>query len=237
MINHPTVSVVIPAYNEEKYLGDCLESLKNQSLHRSNYEVIVVDNNSSDKTAQIAESFGARVVGCQTQGVAAARAVGSEAASGEIIAGTDADTTVSSDWLEKILSHFQSDHELVGLTGPTYLKKTNFLFSRSSYIVFDVFQRFNFLIGKPTFSGFNYAVRADIYKRIGGINPDLASAEDIDLSFRLAKEGKVGYFSDVIVYTSARRIRKDPIGFFSHNLRNYYRMMRGKQPEAFKPIR
>ncbi|MEX0621982.1 MAG: glycosyltransferase family A protein [Candidatus Woykebacteria bacterium] len=237
MIKHPKISVVIPAFNEEKYLADCLESLQNQSLHRANYEVIVVDNNSSDKTAEIAENYGIRVVGCQTQGVAAARAVGSEAAYGEIIAGTDADTAVSNNWLEKILFHFHNDHELVGLTGPAYLKKTNFLFSKSSYIAFDLFQRFNFLIGKPTFSGFNYAVKAEAYGKIGGINPDLASAEDIDLSFRLAKEGKVRYFSDVLVYTSGRRIQKDPIGFFRHNLTNYYLMIRGKNPEPFKPIR
>ncbi|OGY25613.1 MAG: hypothetical protein A2Z11_04735 [Candidatus Woykebacteria bacterium RBG_16_43_9] len=237
MINKPLISVVIPAYNEEKYLADCLESLKKQIFPKVHYEVIVVDNNSTDKTREIAESYEARIVGCQVQGVAAARRAGSEAAYGEIIAGTDADTRVASDWLEKIWHHFYEDPALAGLTGPVFFKDTNIIFSKISYITFDIFQRFNFLIRKPTFSGFNYAVRADAYREIGGINPELPSAEDIDLSFRLGKKGKVAYFEDCIVYTSPRRIKKDPVGFFRHNIKNYFLMLRKKQPEPFQPIR
>jgi glycosyltransferase involved in cell wall biosynthesis len=237
MIDLPLISVVIPAYNEEKLLADCLESLNKQTFSKSNFEVIVVDNNSTDKTAEIARNSDARVIGCQVQGVAAARAAGSSAAYGEVIAGTDADTRVASGWLEKIWSHFEADHELLGLTGPVYFKNTNVVLSKLSYITFNVFQRFNFLIRKPTFSGFNYAVRTDAYKEIGGVNPQLPSAEDVDLSFRLAKKGKVGYFEDCVVYTSPRRIKKDPVGFFRHNLKNYYLLLRKKQPEPFSPIR
>lgn len=237
MINHPLISVVIPAYNEEKYLSSCLESLERQTFPKQKYEVIVVDNNSGDKTAEIAKKFGTRVVGCQVQGVAAARAAGSEAAYGEIIAGIDADTLASPNWLEKINSHFQKDPSLIGLTGSVYLAKTNFVFSLVSHFTYEVFQRFNFAIGKPTFSGFNFAVRADAYKHVGGFDPTLPSAEDLDLSFKLAKIGKVAYFTDVVVYTSARRIKKDPVGFFRHNLKNYALMLSGSDPEPFKPIR
>ncbi|MDP2720990.1 MAG: glycosyltransferase [bacterium] len=237
MIEHPLISVVIPAYNEEKLLSEALEALKKQTFPKEKYEVIVVDNNSTDKTAEIAQDYDAKVLGCQVQGVAAARAAGSQAARGEIIVGTDADTQVAANWLEKIATHFQKDPVLLGLTGPAYLAKTNFLFSQASYFTFDLFQRLNFAISKPTFSGFNYAVRADAYQHVGGINPQLPSAEDIDLSFKLAKIGKVRYFSDVVVYTSPRRIIKDPVGFFRHNLRNYLSMVKGGQPEPFKPIR
>ena len=62
----PAISVVIPAFNEEKYLPACLEALKKQTF--KNYELIVVDNNSTDKTAQIAKKFGARVVKEKKQG-------------------------------------------------------------------------------------------------------------------------------------------------------------------------
>lgn len=237
MKEHPKVSVVIPAYNEEKYINESLQSLKEQSIPQDKFEVIVVDNNSTDDTAKIAEEFGARVVGCQTQGVSAARATGSSAAYGDIIAGTDADTVVASDWLEKILAYFSENDHLVGLTGPTYLHGTNIVLSKAAYISFDIFQRFNFLISRPTFSGFNFAVRKDAYETIGGFDASLESAEDIDLSLKLNKIGKTAYFSDVIVHTSARRLTKDPIGFFSHNLKNYYLMMRNKKPESFKPIR
>lgn len=237
MINKPKISVVIPAYNEEKDLADCLESLQKQTFPKTSYEVIVVDNNSTDKTAQIAQDYGVRVIGCQVQGVAAARALGSDATYGEIIAGTDADTIVADNWLEKIWYHFEKDPKLIGLTGPVYFKDTNVVFSKLAYISFDIFQRFNFLIRKPTFSGFNYAVETEAYKAVGGINPKLESAEDIDLSFRLSKKGKVGYFEDCIVYTSPRRLTKDPVEFFRHHSKNYFAMLRGKPPEPFEPIR
>jgi len=237
MKEHPKISVVIPAYNEEKYISESLESLQNQTIPQEFFEVIVVDNNSTDKTAQIAESSGARLVGCQTQGVSAARATGSRAANGDIIAGTDADTVVAADWLEKILDHFNEDDGLVGLTGPTYFHNANPLLSKAAYISFDIFQRFNFLIKRPSFSGFNFAVRREAYNSVGGFNPELPSAEDIDLSLKLTKIGKVGYFSDVLVYTSARRLTKDPVGFFRHNAKNYLLMLQNKNPEGFKPIR
>lgn len=237
MKEHPKISVVIPAYNEEKYISEGLESLSKQSISKDTFEVIVVDNNSTDKTAEISDSFGVRLIGCQTQGVSAARATGSSTANGDIIVGTDADTIVAPDWLERILAHFTEDENLLGLTGPTYFHDTNFLLSKAAYIGFDIFQRFNFLINRPAFSGFNFAVRKDAYLSVGGFNPQLPSAEDIDLSLRLAKIGRVEYVPDVIVYTSARRLTKDPVGFFRHNLKNYLLMLQKKTPEGFKPIR
>lgn len=235
MMNPIKISVVIPAYNEEKDLGDCLESLKNQTLPSSDFETIVVDNNSTDKTAQIAQGYGVRVVSCQVQGVAAARAGGSDAVYGEIIASTDADTIVADDWLEKIWHNFENDSKLLGLTGPVYFKDINAVFSKLAYISFDIFQRFNFLIRKPTFSGSNYAVKTEAYKAVGGINPKLESAEGIDLSFRLSKKGKVGYFEDCIVHTSPRRLTKDPVEFFRHHSKNYFAMLRGKPPNHLSP--
>jgi len=237
MIHKPLISVVVPAYNEEKYLANCLESLNNQVFPRVNYEVIVVDNNSTDATRQIAEKYGARVVGCQVQGVASARDAGIKAAWGEIIANTDADTTVAPDWLEKIASHFHSDPMLLGLTGPAYLLDTNPINSKISYFTFNLFQIFNFAINKPTFSGFNFAVKIEAYNEVGGINVELPSAEDVDLSFKLTKIGKLKYFTDVVVYTSARRLKKNPFEFFRHNIKNYLSMLTGKEPEPFGPIR
>src|SRR3990167_9148920 len=92
------ISVVVPAFNEEKYLSRCLESFKQQDYPKEKFEVIVVDNNSTDKTPKIAQSYEARLVGCQVRGVAVSRQAGGQAAKGEIIAGTDADTVVSTNW-------------------------------------------------------------------------------------------------------------------------------------------
>jgi len=114
------ISVVIPAYNEERYLGRCLQALRAQSCPASRFESVVVDNGSTDTTARIGRGFGARVVGEPVKGIAKARQTGFEAARGEVIASTDADTVVPPFWLARIAGHFARDLELGGLYGPVY---------------------------------------------------------------------------------------------------------------------
>ncbi len=85
------ISVVVPAFNEEKFIGRCLEALKRQDFSEK-YEIIVVDNNSTDKTAQIAKRMGVKVVSEKKQGDVFALRKGCSEAQGEIIAITDAET-------------------------------------------------------------------------------------------------------------------------------------------------
>src|SRR5512143_1531574 len=95
-----TISVVIPAYNEEKYLPRTLESLK--KLDRKPDEIVVVDGGSTDKTASIAREHGATVITVAHRGIGFARDKGLMKATGDIVAYTDADTVVPHDWLTKI---------------------------------------------------------------------------------------------------------------------------------------
>lgn len=111
------ISVVVPAHNEEKYIRNCLDSLWNQSLDRSRYEIIVVDNACTDRTPYIAEGMGARVIHQPQKGVAIARQTGFMAAEGEIIASSDADSVVAPDWLEVISDFFLNNPEFIGITG------------------------------------------------------------------------------------------------------------------------
>jgi glycosyltransferase involved in cell wall biosynthesis len=97
------VSVVVPVYNGERTLNDCLRSLQAQSLTRSSYEIIVVDDGSSDNSAEIAAWFGARVVRQANAGAAAARNAGLAAARADWIAFTDADCVASRGWLKALL--------------------------------------------------------------------------------------------------------------------------------------
>lgn len=109
------ISLVIPAYNETKYLGKLLASVSGQNFY--DYEIIVVDNNSTDDTAKIAEQFGAKVIKENRQGVAFARQAGFARAQGDIIATTDADTVLPSDWLAKIAAKFGENPRLVAYGG------------------------------------------------------------------------------------------------------------------------
>ena len=102
------ISVVVPAYNEEKYIAACLESIAAQTYPKENFELIVELSGGNDRTKEIAETFSAKITNTGAKrGVSAARQNGAEAARGEIIAQTDADSQVSADWLEKINQYCQ----------------------------------------------------------------------------------------------------------------------------------
>ncbi|HEX8932548.1 MAG TPA: glycosyltransferase family A protein, partial [Patescibacteria group bacterium] len=98
------ISVIIPAYNEEKYIGACIESLLKQN--RLPDEIIVVNNNSTDQTAAIASQYPVKVINEKEQGITPARNRGLNEAQYDIIARTDADTILPPDWIEKIKKHF-----------------------------------------------------------------------------------------------------------------------------------
>ncbi len=110
------ISIIVPTYNEESNIEECLRSLSNQSIPRSEYEIIVVDGNSKDRTREIAEKY-ADLVFIQTSNkVGGARNDGAEASKGEIIATTDADCIIPRDWLARIEEGF-SDPAVVQLYG------------------------------------------------------------------------------------------------------------------------
>jgi glycosyltransferase involved in cell wall biosynthesis len=110
------VSVVVPAYNEAATLPATLASLARQDVP-GGYEVIVVDNRSTDDTAAVAARLGARVVHEPTPGVCAARQAGTDAARGAVVVSTDADTVHPPDWLRRIERHF-ADADVVAVAGP-----------------------------------------------------------------------------------------------------------------------
>jgi glycosyltransferase involved in cell wall biosynthesis len=115
-MNSLTLSIVIPAYNEESYLKSCLSAIAEQSVTPD--EVIVVDNNSTDKTAQIALSFPfVKLVQETRQGLYFSRQTGMDSASSDIIARIDADTIIDRHWVEAIKTTFL-DKTVQGLTGP-----------------------------------------------------------------------------------------------------------------------
>ena len=111
-----SISLIIPAYNEERYLSSCLEAIAVQSVKP--YEVIVVDNNSSDSTNLVASKYPfVKVIKEASQGVIHARSTGFDAASGDIIARIDADTLLPIDWIANLQSIFMEDSELDALSG------------------------------------------------------------------------------------------------------------------------
>lgn len=201
------ISVVIPAYNEERLLGSALKSLKNQTFC-GNYEIIVVDNNSTDKTIKIAKEMGVKVVFESQQGVAFARERGFRAAKGKIIASTDADTIVPCDWLEKIYETFQRNSNTIGIMG-----KIEFFGEKSFKVaivnLFTPFIEFIswLLCGGGCFWGVNFAIKKDIFLRAGGFNTRVVYGEDLELGLRAKKYGKIIFDNKLTIATSARRYK------------------------------
>ena len=111
-------SVIIPAYNAEKHLPACLQALQSQTIDRSLYEVIVVDDGSTDRTALVCGDFpGVRVLSQANQGPAAARNNGAKTAQADIVLFTDSDCEPFPDWIEQMISPFLRDADVVGVKG------------------------------------------------------------------------------------------------------------------------
>jgi len=200
------ISVVIPAFNEEKFLPSCLESLKNQDF--KGFEIIVVDNNSTDKTAEMAKKFGAILVREKRQGVAFARQRGFLEARGEIITTTDADTILPKNWLSKIFEEFEKDENLVAFGGSATLYSGPILARLASNFLLYLFLLLDkFFSGGWNLMGCNFTVRKDAFLKIGGFNLNLKLNEDIEISQRLIKVGKVILDPNFKVKTSGRRYR------------------------------
>lgn len=227
------ISVVVSAYNEEKNLPKCLTALTNQTFPQKDYEIVVVDNNSTDKTVEIAKSFGARVVTEKRQGNTFAVSTGYKAADGEIIASTDSDTVVNKDWLEVIYNAFK-DKNVVGAGGPIIVDSKHKILKSFAQKSYALFLRANFLIGKPHFSGFNFAVRKSVFDEIGGIDETFIMSPDVDLGIRMAKKGKVVYVKDMIVNNSIRRWEETPLDAAWTYLKGYVYSVWLRKPPPVK---
>ncbi|MGA8849336.1 MAG: polysaccharide deacetylase family protein [Dehalococcoidia bacterium] len=209
----PFVSVVIPAYNEESYLLSCLESIKKQD-YAGEYEVIVVDNASTDNTAKIALNWGAQVVYESKRSPACARQRGAEAAAGEIIVFIDADTQAPTYWLSTFVSRFVREPETVSITGPyaycdagKFTKITSYIGNFLSIIIDQIFRK-AFNKGGAIW-GCNFAVRRSALLEVGGFDTSIKFyGEEYEFSLRLKRAGKGGIIPRLFVRTSARRLKR-----------------------------
>lgn len=218
----PEISVVIPAYNEEKLLPGCLESVVNQDFERLRYEIVVADNASTDKTVEIAKKANARVVHEPKKGYVFALRKGIEAARGEIVAVTDADARAPKDWLKKISHHFEKDSQLSGLGGIYSFFDGNFLVRRV----------FSFLLKNFVFEmvGPNMAFRKKAYERIGGFVPEINLAADAFFSFKMRSVGRIKIDHSSQVLVSSRRFHLKHLKHLILYVVNYFYLLLFHQP-------
>jgi glycosyltransferase involved in cell wall biosynthesis len=232
------ISVVIPSFNEEKYIGRLLRSLEKQSF--KNFEIIVADGGSTDRTRKIASKFPrVRIVIEKRRGIGIGRNAGAHAARGKIIVFIDADTTASENLLKSYNAAFK-EKDIVAATGPILpLEKTSEMMKLGFEFVSVLFVKSSILIGKPSIIGSNFAIRKSTFDKIGGFDERFVTYEDYDLSLRIRKIGRIGYLNDAVVYTSIRRVKKwGMLNFFCYHTGNILRYNLLKKPlEKYDPVR
>lgn len=195
------VSIVVPAYNEEKNIKFLIENLLNLNYPKNKYEIIVVDNNSQDKTSEIIKEFQVTYLYETKQSSYAVRNKGVRKASGNILAFIDGDCIPERDWLKNAITHFFNEDVDI-ITGQTLLP-----IGRTSPKPIEIYQ----LIGeaekqkdseqKEMCAGRNMIVKKTIFEKIGYFEEKLISGGDVEWTKRATQYGfKLRYYEDVKVY-------------------------------------
>jgi glycosyltransferase involved in cell wall biosynthesis len=213
-MTEPTLSIIVPAWNEEKHLGHTLASLQQavavyQRERNATAEILVVDNNSADATAEVARRHGARVVFEPVNNIARARNAGARAARGRFLAFCDADNRVTENIF--VLIHDQlSDPGIVG--GGTWIEpERKNLKVRFFYFLWRIYVRLS-RVGV----GLMHCRRED-FQTIGGYDETIYAAEDVQFAYDLRKLGQprgqnFNLLRDGWIITSTRKIDQTPIG-------------------------
>ncbi len=224
------ISVIIPARNEEKNIGSLLQALQEQSYPASQFEVIVVDDHSTDATAAIAEKFpGVKLVrlsgGTENSFKKKAIESGIAAATGELIVTTDADCRPPSRWLETIAAFRQSGKNLF-IAAPVDMRGNGSLLQRFQEIDFMILQA---ITGAAVWrnilsmcNGANLAYTKEAFQQAGGFSgiDSIASGDDMLLMQKILQKfpGSAGYLKarEAVVVTRPEQTWKK---FFSQRIR------------------
>ena len=219
------ISVIIPAHNEEDFIGICLDSLSKQTLDKKFFEVIVINNASKDRTAKIARKYKVHVIEEKRRSVVLARQKGVDQAKGEIIVSADADTVYPPDWLKNIKTDFDKNQGLIAVVGWIYYTDTPIFFNLFNALN----QQVNLFLQKytgrfPIAYAANLAFRKDALETIGGYPKHLVELGDQQyLIHRFFRFGKVVIDPNIRCFTSGRRLRSVGKNLFVYN--GWYRIV------------
>lgn len=230
------ISVIIPAYNEERYIKKTLSALKQQTIPQEYIEIIVVNNASTDRTAEIARESGAdSIIDEPRKGTNLARQAGLSRATGDIIAFLDADCIPPSWWLEKIHEKLHENKEsFVALAGSYKYTEdiTEPLFIFEQLYSWVVLPTLNSLVGKifkkgGVIIGGNFAAFRETFEKVNGIDTSFTFfGDDASIARTFGTLGPVHFDPTLYVHTSTRRFERE--GLLKTNWEyavNYFKVM------------
>jgi len=195
----PVISVIIPAHNEELYLGATLDALRQQTYRY--YEVIVVANGCHDRTVQLARDKCDKVIELQERALGKARNTGAAKARGDLLVFVDADTRLEPQALETIAREFTPEHSSATLKGQPDIPKLAY---QTLYFFKNLLHRLALHCGS---SGVICCWR-DQFKEIGAFREDLNVRENSELIARLRRFGPYKFVTGAAAVTSMRRYEK-----------------------------
>lgn len=242
-----TVSIVIPAYNEQATIRSCLLAAVMQTVPA--HEIIVVDNKSTDATAEVVRSVMAEhpaapirlIAQNDAQGLIPTRNLGLDTATGEVLGRIDADSILEPNWVEQVQLAF-ADDAIAAATGPVLyydmpLRRFGLRADdRTRRVILKLSRDYHFLFGS------NMALRASAWREIRGeVCRDEADLmhEDIDLSIHLAQHDlKATYVSEMVSGMSARRLEDSPrdYAFYVNRFDRTYASHRLRNPMLRAPM-
>lgn len=206
------ISVIIPAYNEEKNIADTLDAVLASDY--PNFEVIVVDNASKDKTSEIASKRNVTVIREERKGTMWACEAGRQKAVGDLIVRLDADCLPEKDWLSRGARRFADKKVSVVsgpydyFDGPAVFRYVALDLEKYVYVPINLFLSF-FRLGGITLGG-NTFMRATALEKVGGFNTSITFyGDDTDVAKRLSTVGKVIFDGSLVMKTSARRFKAE----------------------------
>jgi glycosyltransferase involved in cell wall biosynthesis len=229
------ISVIVPAFNEEKLLGASLAEIRAAAAaftrHGWGVELIVCDNNSTDRTADIARAAGAKVVFEPVNQIARARNAGAAAATGAWLIFVDADTHPSADLFADVAEQISSGNCVAG--GATIRMDENILAANVATELWNWTSRI-----KKWMAGSFIFVETAAFRELGGFSHEHFAAEELDLSQRLKKLARLAGKKIVILHrhpikTSARKLKlytpREMWAFFFRSLFNHRRTVRSRE--------
>lgn len=230
-------SVVVPAHNEENYIGKCLKAIREAEKQAApdTVQIIVAANRCTDRTAEIAKEYGAEVIDNQDKCIASIRNAGAKCASGEILVTVDADTFIAPETFCEIRSLLESGKYIGGGAMPVFDRASLGIAVSSFYILLlmlpEIFR------SKALLSGAVFWCKKTDFDAVGGFDETRISLEDLDFAKRLKKHGeqsgkKYGTLKKSKIYTSARKFDQFGDWYLIKNRKLTKRIFTGKDREA-----
>lgn len=216
-------SIIIPAKNEQEYLPHCLDSLSRLNYPREKFEILVIDNGSTDTTVEIARQYNANVFICPDLSIGGLRNFGAHHAQGQVLAFLDADCTVTADWLQAA-ARWKDELEVCCFGSPPEVPENATWVQRAWALV--RYKR-ETVENVQWLESMNMFVRKEIFDKIHGFDEFLTTCEDYDLSLRLQDHGHI---------VADRRIRAIHFGEAS-TLAHFFRKEQWRGVSNFSGLR